>query len=163
MIATQRLRNGADVARAPTLANDEGPDNQALGHLTALAQRAVDRHIEALAPSAAVEHPGAVRERRAVADVLVVETGELRDPVAFVVAVEANDARNHRPIVVGAPDVGFSAEGPPSQPSDLAPRASGSVPSGELELGKYREVYLDCGGPRETWVVELQIGLTESH
>lgn len=33
--------------------------------------------------------------------------------------------------------------------------------AGEEELGQLREVYLDCDGPRETWVVELQIGLRE--
>jgi DNA-binding transcriptional MerR regulator len=31
--------------------------------------------------------------------------------------------------------------------------------AGEEELGQSREVYLDCDGPRDTWVVELQIGL----
>jgi DNA-binding transcriptional MerR regulator len=29
----------------------------------------------------------------------------------------------------------------------------------EEESGELREVYLDCDGPRDTWVVELQIGL----
>lgn len=33
--------------------------------------------------------------------------------------------------------------------------------TGEEELGQLREVYLDCDGPRETWVVELQIALRE--
>jgi DNA-binding transcriptional MerR regulator len=31
--------------------------------------------------------------------------------------------------------------------------------AGEEESGQLREVYLDCDGPRDTWVVELQIGL----
>jgi DNA-binding transcriptional MerR regulator len=31
--------------------------------------------------------------------------------------------------------------------------------AGEEESGELREVYLDCDGPRDTWVVELQIGL----
>lgn len=33
--------------------------------------------------------------------------------------------------------------------------------AGEAELGELREVYLDCDGPRDTWVVELQIALRE--
>lgn len=33
--------------------------------------------------------------------------------------------------------------------------------AGEEELGQLREVYLDCDGPRQTWVVELQIGLRQ--
>jgi len=31
--------------------------------------------------------------------------------------------------------------------------------AGEQQAGELREVYLDCDGPRATWVVELQIGL----
>jgi DNA-binding transcriptional MerR regulator len=31
--------------------------------------------------------------------------------------------------------------------------------AGEEELGQSREVYLDCDGPRDTWVVEIQIAL----
>jgi DNA-binding transcriptional MerR regulator len=31
--------------------------------------------------------------------------------------------------------------------------------AGEERVGELREVYLDCDGPRATWVVELQIGL----
>ena len=31
--------------------------------------------------------------------------------------------------------------------------------AGEERTGELREVYLDCDGPRDTWVVELQIGL----
>lgn len=32
--------------------------------------------------------------------------------------------------------------------------------AGETPTGEYREVYLDCDGPRQTWVVELQLALT---
>lgn len=31
--------------------------------------------------------------------------------------------------------------------------------SGEQEAGELREIYLDCDGPRDTWVVELQLAL----
>ncbi|MEO8691889.1 MAG: helix-turn-helix domain-containing protein [Acidimicrobiales bacterium] len=31
--------------------------------------------------------------------------------------------------------------------------------AGEFEAGEFREIYLDCDGPRETWVVELQAAL----
>jgi hypothetical protein len=31
--------------------------------------------------------------------------------------------------------------------------------AGEREAGELRELYLDCDGPRETWVVELQLAL----
>jgi effector-binding domain-containing protein len=31
--------------------------------------------------------------------------------------------------------------------------------AGEKGIGHSREVYLDCDGPRDTWVVELQIAL----
>lgn len=31
--------------------------------------------------------------------------------------------------------------------------------SGERQTGELREIYLDCDGPRETWVVELQLAL----
>jgi DNA-binding transcriptional MerR regulator len=31
--------------------------------------------------------------------------------------------------------------------------------TGERQSGEYREIYLDCDGPRDTWVVELQMGL----
>ncbi|MEO5837416.1 MAG: MerR family transcriptional regulator [Acidimicrobiales bacterium] len=34
--------------------------------------------------------------------------------------------------------------------------------AGELEAGEFREVYLDCDGPRATWVVELQVALTSA-
>lgn len=32
--------------------------------------------------------------------------------------------------------------------------------AGETPTGEYREVYLDCDGPRHEWVVELQLALT---
>lgn len=31
--------------------------------------------------------------------------------------------------------------------------------TGERRAGEQREVYLDCDGPRDTWVVELQVAL----
>lgn len=31
--------------------------------------------------------------------------------------------------------------------------------AGEREAGELREIYLDCDGPRQTWVVELQLAL----
>jgi hypothetical protein len=31
--------------------------------------------------------------------------------------------------------------------------------AGEVEAGEFREIYLDCDGPRSTWVVELQVSL----
>ena len=34
------------------------------------------------------------------------------------------------------------------------------IEAGETATGEYREVYLDCDGPRDTWVVELQLALT---
>jgi DNA-binding transcriptional MerR regulator len=33
------------------------------------------------------------------------------------------------------------------------------VDAGERESGELREIYLDCDGPRDTWVVELQLAL----
>ena len=35
--------------------------------------------------------------------------------------------------------------------------------SGEHETGELREIYLDCDGPRDTWVVELQLALATRH
>jgi hypothetical protein len=31
--------------------------------------------------------------------------------------------------------------------------------AGEHSTGESREIYLDCDGPRDTWVVELQLAL----
>jgi hypothetical protein len=31
--------------------------------------------------------------------------------------------------------------------------------AGEREAGELREIYLDCDGPRDTWVVELQLSV----
>ena len=31
--------------------------------------------------------------------------------------------------------------------------------SGERKTGEVREIYLDCDGPRDTWIVELQLAL----
>ncbi len=31
--------------------------------------------------------------------------------------------------------------------------------AGERAAGELREIYLDCDGPRDTWVVELQLAL----
>ncbi len=33
--------------------------------------------------------------------------------------------------------------------------------AGEVQGGDLGEVYLDCDGPRDTWVVELQVGLRQ--
>ena len=35
------------------------------------------------------------------------------------------------------------------------------VDAGEREAGEVREIYLDCDGPRNTWVVELQLALED--
>jgi DNA-binding transcriptional MerR regulator len=34
--------------------------------------------------------------------------------------------------------------------------------AGERETGELREIYLDCDGPRDTWVVELQLALEDA-
>ena len=31
--------------------------------------------------------------------------------------------------------------------------------AGEVEAGEFREIYLECDGPSQTWVVELQVAL----
>jgi DNA-binding transcriptional MerR regulator len=33
--------------------------------------------------------------------------------------------------------------------------------AGEREAGELREIYLDCDGPRDTWIVELQLALAD--
>ena len=33
--------------------------------------------------------------------------------------------------------------------------------AGERKAGELREIYLDCDGPRDTWVVELQVALED--
>jgi DNA-binding transcriptional MerR regulator len=49
--------------------------------------------------------------------------------------------------------------GDPNYDEGFAALKAWAQEAGEEESGELREVYLDCDGPRDTWVVELQIGL----
>jgi hypothetical protein len=67
------------------------------GRLTALVtEAAVERRPEPLAAAFGVEHPRFRKERRAVAHVPLVAAGELGDPFALVVLVQAYDRPLHR-------------------------------------------------------------------
>ena len=92
-----------------------------------------------------------------------------RDPIRFTAAVLVPDG------------VHYDADGFATIELPALPRAAATVihgdpdfhaafqalhawtaDAGETATGESREVYLDCDGPRETWVVELQVALLEN-
>jgi hypothetical protein len=61
-----------------------------------VAEAAVERRPDPLAAALGLEHPPLREERRPVAHMPLVAAGELRDPLALVVLVEADDRPLHR-------------------------------------------------------------------
>jgi len=68
------------------------------GRLAALlcTETAVERRAEVLPPTRGVQDPRLWEERRIVADVTAVAAGELGDPLALRVELEADDGALHR-------------------------------------------------------------------
>ena len=60
-----------------------------------VAEAALEGRTQALLPSPGLEHPGPGVERRLVAHVLPVAAGELGDPLALCVQMEADDRALH--------------------------------------------------------------------
>lgn len=66
-------------------------DDQPRGQLGAVAPRAIKLGPETFCPPGLGEHPGAILERRLMADVLSMQTVKLGDPVTLVVPLETGD------------------------------------------------------------------------
>jgi hypothetical protein len=60
-----------------------------------VAEETVERRADSLLTPLRLEHPRLGEERRPVADVLPMAAGELGDPLALVVLVEADDRPLH--------------------------------------------------------------------
>jgi hypothetical protein len=89
--------NGVLVPRARS-----SDHHQAVGKLGAVAEGALNTGTEATGPPHRIHDPGPLLERRAVADVLVVEAGQLRHPVPDVVRMEPDDRADHPPVPTAA-------------------------------------------------------------
>ena len=124
-----------------------------------------------------VDSIGAVQEQlwprvHAVLD----ELGVVRDPPS--IAVERGTGPIELTAAIPVPDgVDYSANGAQTFELPGLERAATTVmygddfnggfsalhawieQAGEVEAGELREIYLDCDGPRNTWVVELQLAL----
>jgi hypothetical protein len=68
---------------------------KAFGHLGAIAQRAVDRAPLVLSTADCVENPRTDLERWTMAEMLVMATGDLTNPVAEVILVVSGDCPFH--------------------------------------------------------------------
>lgn len=68
-----------------------------LGEFGPVAERAAQPRRDVGLASIVAEYPWALLERRAMPHVLVVTAGQLGDPVAFCVLVEAGDCSLHGP------------------------------------------------------------------
>jgi hypothetical protein len=71
-------------------------EDEPLGELEAVAERALERRPEATGSTGAGGGPLPGPDRRTMADVLAVEARQLGDPVALVVLVEPLDPALHR-------------------------------------------------------------------
>lgn len=65
--------------------------------LGSVAQRAIERHAEAIGPPIGAHHPWPVLKRRTVTNMLIMPAGEFGDPLALVVLVVAADRAFHTP------------------------------------------------------------------
>lgn len=77
----------------------EGPsradDTETRRQLGPIAERAVDLSADPRVSPCFRQHPASFLERRAVANVLVVKTGQLGYPAACIILVESGDPTNH--------------------------------------------------------------------
>lgn len=74
----------------------DSPQNaQAFGELIVVAKGAVEGRTDVTGSPGGVEHPGPLPERRLVPNVLVVEAGQLRDPVTIAIGVEPVNGADH--------------------------------------------------------------------
>jgi DNA-binding transcriptional MerR regulator len=112
---------------------------------------------------AALERIGVERVPPSIA----VETGE--DPIHFTVALPVpDDIPSGEDGVVSCELPGITRaattviHGDPDFDGGFAALRAWIATAGEQEAGELREVYLDCDGPRDTWVVELQVALRSS-
>jgi hypothetical protein len=90
VVATQSRRKGLVVERP------DGPhDVEPCRHFAAVAQRAVHRRADVLSSASIGEHPRTLEERRLMTDMLIVQTGQLSDPITMLVLVEAINRPDH--------------------------------------------------------------------
>jgi DNA-binding transcriptional MerR regulator len=105
-----------------------------------------DRGVEGAPVSVAVERgQGPIRFTAALA----VPTDLSYDADGFETTELPGLSRAATTVIWGDPDFNGAFEALRSWISD----------AGETESGELREVYLDCDGPRDTWVVELELAL----
>jgi hypothetical protein len=95
---------------------------------------------------------------------IAVETGER--PIRFTVALPVpDDVRSDEDAIVACELPGIARvattviHGDPDFDGGFEALRAWIATAGEQEAGELREVYLDCDGPRDTWVVELQVAL----
>jgi DNA-binding transcriptional MerR regulator len=113
------------------------------------------RGIERAGPSVAVETPAAdpARPIRLTAAVPVPEGTTIADHEIVTLAIPSLE-RVAATVITGDPRVG----GPDFESGWSALRRWAEL-SGASSTGEFRELYLDCEGPRMRWVVEVQMAL----
>jgi hypothetical protein len=90
VIAPERRRQCFGVKRARRARH-----HKSIRELGAVAERTVDVRVEMRGASLFGGRPRPVSERRLVTDVLVVEAGQLGDPITLVVLMKADDGSPH--------------------------------------------------------------------
>jgi DNA-binding transcriptional MerR regulator len=95
---------------------------------------------------------------------IAVERGEA--PIEFTAALPVPDSVRHHAdgaatmLLPGLPRIATTVmRGEPDFDGGFRALRSWIEDAGEREGGELREIYLDCDGPRDTWVVELQLAL----
>jgi DNA-binding transcriptional MerR regulator len=119
---------------------------------TAMAERGVER----AGPSVAVETPtGDPAKPILLTTAVPVPERTIIDTDGITSAEVPSLQRVAATVITGDPDHG----GPDFDGGWNALRRWAQV-SGETGTGEFRELYLDCDGPRASWVVEVQMALT---
>jgi DNA-binding transcriptional MerR regulator len=127
------------------------------GRLWPRVEAALDAHgIERAGPSVAVETPTAkpTRPIRLTAAVPIPEGKVIDEDGVTTVEISAL-ARAAATVITGSP----AFDGPDFKGGWDALRRWAEA-TGETGTGEFRELYLDCDGPRTSWVVEVQMALS---
>jgi DNA-binding transcriptional MerR regulator len=135
---------------ASTEVRELGEIGDALGRLYPLVHGALHRHAVAYRPPsyALYEHSVTSEVLRVCAAVPVADGVTIDDDAVTTLQLPAV-ARAATTVVRGAPDACFH--------DAFDALHSWASETGNTPTGADREVYLDCDGPRDTWVTELQL------
>jgi hypothetical protein len=95
MLTQQSSRDVTNIVGAVTSTDHPSSQAQTVRKLSAIAERALNRRADLFATSGFVEHPCTILKGWTMTHVLVMQTRQLGNPGAEIVAVKTNDGADH--------------------------------------------------------------------